>query len=139
MQKLVWLFAILLCHIELVGCTSSTEERGRVHGKVTIDGQPLASGQIRFFAISGGIGTDGEVKDGAYDIPAAQGMTAGKYRVEISSPRATGRKVPDRDGGPGDTKDEFVENLPAKFNQQSTIQIDYDPATDKPFDLNLKK
>ena len=122
-----------------VGCSGSSEVKGRVHGKVTIDGQPLPAGHIRFFALSGGIGTDGIVRDGNYDIPVDSGMTAGKYRVELSAERSTGRKVPDYDAGAGDMKEEVVEDLPAKFNQNSTLQIDFDPGQDKPFDFELKR
>ena len=36
-------------------------------------------------------------------------------------------------------KDEVVEDLPPKFNRNSTIQIDFDPKQDKPFDFDLKR
>ena len=85
------------------------------------------------------MGTDGTVKDGVYDIDVSNGMTAGMYRVELSFAKSTGRKVPDPDAGAGDMKDEVVEELPAKFNRNSTIQIDFDPKQDKPIDLDLKR
>ncbi|MEQ1825095.1 MAG: hypothetical protein ABL921_04090 [Pirellula sp.] len=134
-------FVPVMCMVVIVcsGCGDSTSGRGRVQGKVTIDGVPLAVGQIRFFALTGGIGADGNVTDGVYDIPTKEGMSAGTYRVELSSTKTTGRKVPDRDGGPGDTKDEVIESLPAKFNQSSTIQIEFDPKTPKSYDFDLKK
>jgi hypothetical protein len=107
---------------------------------VTLDGRPLAAGRIRFFALTGGVSTQGEVRDGRYEIPADRGPTAGKYRVELSVEKKTGRKVPDRDAGPGDLKDETVEAVPARYNRESVLQIDYDPAADRPhdFDLNTK-
>jgi hypothetical protein len=128
---------IVILSCLLAGCTGSSEGRGRIHGKVSIAGKPLATGQIRLFPLSGGIGADGPIQDGVYDIPVDQGITAGKYRVELSSERTTGRKVPDYDGGPGDMKDEVVEDLPAKFNSQSTLQIDYDPANKQSYDFDL--
>ena len=137
-----WLFALAscVCSVVVLGCSTDTENRGRVFGKITLNGAPVANGQIRFFALSAeGIGTDGEVKDGAYDIPIASGMTAGTYRVEISSPRSTGRKVPDRDAGPGAMKEEIVEEIPTKFNQNSTLQIDFNPSAKQAHDFDLKK
>ena len=122
----------------LAGCGDGEPKRGRVHGKVTFDGQPLAAGKVRFFALTGGVSAEGEVKDGRYDVPADRGPTAGKYRVEVSSERKTGRRVPDRDAGPGDLRDEVVEAVPPRYNRDSTLQIDYDPTADKSHDFELK-
>ncbi len=130
-------FAAFLANLAL-GCSNASKGLGKIHGNVTLDGAPLVEAQIRFFAIDGGVGTDGKVVDGLYDIPAREGMSAGKYRVEFSSEKKTGKKVPDRDGGPGDVKDEVLEGLPAKFNQKSTLQIDFDPSQTKPFNFDLK-
>jgi len=58
--------------------------------------------------------------------------------VEFSSEKKTGKKVPDRDGGPGDMKDELIEGLAAKYNQKSTLRIDFDPSQTKPLDFDLK-
>lgn len=138
LQKLSIVVLIFLLTVA-TGCSDSSELRGRVHGKVTVDGKPLPTAQIRFFSVSGGVGTDGTVKDGSYEIPIASGMTSGKYRVELSFAKSTGRKIPDPDAGAGDMKDEVVEDLPAKFNRNSTIQIDFDPKQDKPIDLDLKR
>ena len=120
------------------GCNDSSKGLGKIHGNVTLDGAPLVEAQIRFFAVNGGVGTDGKVVDGLYNIPSREGMSAGKYRVEFSSEKKTGKRVPDRDGGPGDMKDEVLEGLPAKYNQKSTFQIDFDPSQTKPFNFDLK-
>ncbi len=135
-----WLIIFLAAFLTSLplGCSNASKDLGKIHGKVTLDGAPLVEAQIRFFAIDGGVGTDGKVIDGHYDIPAREGMSAGKYRVEFSSEKKSGKKVPDRDGGPGDMKDEIVEVLAAKFNQKSTFYIDYDPSQIKPFDFDLK-
>ena len=121
----------------LVGCSSDAVKTGSIHGEVALDGNPLKEGQIRFFSLDGGIGADGLVTDGKYNIVAKEGISAGKYRVEFSFEKKTGKKVPDRDGGPDDMKDEVIETLPAKFNRSSTIQIDYDPAKNQPLDFKL--
>jgi hypothetical protein len=122
----------------LAGCGKDEARRGPVRGTVSLGGQPLAEGKIRFFALTGGISVEGEVRGGKYEIPADRGPTAGKYRVEVTAEKKTGRRVPDRDGGAGDMKDETVNVVPAKYNQDSTLQIDYDPAADKPHDFDLQ-
>ena len=133
-----WLaFSLISLQLVLMGCSDDGRSTGRVHGEITIDGTPLAEGQIRFFAVDGGIGSDGVVTIGKYDIAARDGLCGGKYRVEISFEKKTGKKVPDRDGGPGDMKEEVIESLPAKYNKNSTLQIDYDPKALKPYDFKL--
>lgn len=128
-------FAVLV--VFSAGCGDPAARRGRTYGSVTVGGKPLTTGTVRFFALTGGVGSDGPIADGRYDMPPARGLSAGKYRVEISSERPTGKKVPDRDAGPGDVKDEVVETVPAKYNRDSNLQIDYDPAADKPHDFAL--
>ena len=56
----------------------------------------------------------------------------------MSAEKKTGRKVPDRDAGPGDMRDETVEAVPARYNWDSALQIDYDPAADAAHDFDLK-
>ena len=121
----------------LCGCSSPGQATGRVFGEVAIDGVPLPEGQIHFFAVGGGIGADGAIAAGKYDIPSREGMSAGKYRVELSAEKKSGKQVPDRDGGPGDMKEAVIESLPAKFNRNSKIQIDYDPKVSRPYDFKL--
>ena len=134
----VAVFVVVCLVVFTLGCNDTSKGLGKIQGKVTLDGAPLVEAQIRFFAVNGGVGTDGKVVDGLYDIPAREGMSAGKFRVEFSSEKKTGKKVPDRDGGPGDMKDELIEGLAAKYNQKSTLRIDFDPSQTKPLDFDLK-
>ena len=138
-QSIRYWFALALVSAQLVliGCSGDGKSTGRVHGEITIDGAPLLEGQIQFFAVDGGIGSDGVISNGKYDIAARDGMSAGKYRVELSSEKKTGKKVPDRDGGVGDMKDEVIEALPGKFNKNSKLQIEYDPKASQPYDFKL--
>lgn len=120
-----------------LGCSGQAIKTGRVFGEVTVNSAPLAQGQIRFFSLDGGIGTDGPIANGKYDISSAEGISAGKFRVEISSERKTGKQIPNRDGGPGEMQDEVIESIPAKFNRNSVLQIDYDPQSDQAYDFKL--
>jgi hypothetical protein len=121
----------------MAGCGRRELQRGHIHGTVTVDGVPLAKGQIRFFALSaGGAGTDGEIVNGKYDIPAKRGPSAGAYRVEIESLKPTGRRVHDPDTRK--LTDEYVNVLPARYHSQSTLQVNYDPGSEKPHNFELK-
>src|SRR4051794_41696347 len=80
------------------GCGPPPPPRqGRIHGTVTLDGKPLAKGNVRFIALeASGINVLAPVKDGVYDVPEGQGPVKGKYRAEFSVPKP-GRRVPSPD------------------------------------------
>ncbi|MCI0457578.1 MAG: hypothetical protein L0Z62_11460 [Gemmataceae bacterium] len=123
--------------VAVASCERSELKRGHVHGTVTVDGVPLAKGQIRLFALSaGGAGTDGAIVDGKYDIPTQRGPSAGTYRVEIESWKPTGRRVHDPDTR--NLVDEYVNVLPARYHTQSTLQVNYDPGSDQPHNFEIK-
>ena len=130
---------IALLPLLLTACPDPGPTRGPIRGTVRLDGKPLASGKVRFFAVtSGGIGLEADVLNGQYVVPMEQGPTAGTYRVEFVSHQKTGRKIPDPDGLPGDTKDETVNVVPFRYNRDSRLMIEYDPATDRSFDFDLQ-
>lgn len=104
-----------------MGC--SGEQTAAVQGKVTLDGEPVALGNIVFLPI-GGAGTKGSapVEQGAYTIPATDKLAPGSYRVEISWHKPTGRKVASAD--PGIMMDETREVVPPKYNSDSTLKVE---------------
>ncbi len=64
--------------------------RRAVSGTVTLDGQPLPAGIIRFDpeARETGVPVVGDIKDGRFAIGQPQGPVPGKYRVLISGWKA---------------------------------------------------
>jgi hypothetical protein len=96
-----------------------------LHGKVTLDGVPVTSGSIAFFPEGAGTKAAAAIVDGNYTIEAEDGLQPGKYRVEVSWHKPTGRKVPSAD--PGITMDETKEAIPAKYNTASTLTAELDP------------
>jgi hypothetical protein len=111
-------------------------KRGTIHGKVTLDGKPVAKANIRFIALeSSGINVLAAVTDGVYEVPEGQGPVKGKYRVEFSVPRP-GRRVPNPDI-PGAWLEEPIETLPARYHRDSKYVLDYDPDDPKPYDAEL--
>jgi hypothetical protein len=110
--------------------------RGRIHGTITLDGKPLAKGNVRFIALeASGLNVLAPVTDGAYDVPEGQGLVRGKYRVEFSVPKA-GRRVPNPDI-PGAWMVDLEETLPVRYHRNSQQVLDYDPADPKPFNAAL--
>src|SRR5262249_6505776 len=79
-----------------VGCNRgpALPKRGELSGKITLDGKPVANGQIRLISLEpNGINAAATVTGGEYHVPADEGPAKGKYRVEFSVPSAAKRRV----------------------------------------------
>lgn len=121
------------------GCSSgsSAPQRGKIEGKVTINGKPITAGRICFMAIDpNGTNVAAAIKDGEFSVPVEQGPTKGKYRVEFYVPSATKRRIPD-DDNPGKFIEEAPETLPRRYNYDSNITADYDPGNLQPLNFQL--
>jgi hypothetical protein len=120
------------------GCSSAPAppKRGPIHGKVTLDGKPVAKANLRFIALeASGINVLAAVTDGVYEVPEGQGPVKGKYRVDFSVPKP-GRRVPNPDI-PGAWLEEPIETLPARYHRESKYVLDYDPDDPKPYNAEL--
>jgi hypothetical protein len=123
----------------LAGCGGPKykgDQRFPLSGSATLDGQPIDLGSISFVGgdatktrFSGGVITDGK-----YDVPEENGPTAGKYRVEISWLKRTGKQLKDAESG---MYDERIEALPEKYNKNSELSADV-PAPDNTYNFDLK-
>lgn len=129
-------FAVYVLIVLLVGCGKSSAPS--VHGKVTLDGESVSMGSIEFYPQgSGGTKAAAAIEQGSYVIPAATKMQPGKYRVQISWMKPTGKKIASAD--PGITADEMREAVPAKFNTNSTLTAEIGTGdTEKNFTLTSK-
>jgi hypothetical protein len=110
--------ALILVALLAVGC-SNGPRRAAVSGTVRVDGKPLERGVINFLPVDGnrGPGAGGVIKDGAFDVKAADGPVVGNNRVEIRGFRKTGRKITVQ----RETIDEEIQVVPAEFNDQSKL------------------
>ena len=106
-QKISRTGAALLLMV-LTGC-GGAGNHAAVHGRVNLDGQPLAKGTIRFLPAQGGAGmvSGGDIVNGEYVILATKGPNPGTSRVEIQSMRPTGRKFHDPMLPAGQMAEEF--------------------------------
>jgi hypothetical protein len=123
----------------LAGCNQAPPavKRAKVEGKVTVNGQPVGTGFIRFMALDpNGMNSAAMIKEGHYSVPAEQGPTKGKYRVEFNVPSAHKKMVPN-DDAPGQFREEAPETLPAKYNTQSTMVQEIDVGKPQALDFAL--
>jgi hypothetical protein len=129
MIRLIAAAALAAC---LVGCSKPAgPQRGAVEGKVTLDGTEVSEGSIAFYPVGNtkGPSAGGPVRGGRYSIRAEQGPVVGRNRVEIHASRKTGRKVQAPMSDPGVMTDEIAEAVPARYNTQSTQEIDVQPGS----------
>jgi hypothetical protein len=134
-RRIAWLITVGL----IVGCVKAppAPKRAKVEGKVTVNGQPVANGFIRFMALDpNGMNSSAAIRDGHFSVPAEQGPTKGKYRVEFNVPSAQKKKVPN-DDAPGQFREEASETMPAKYNTRSTMVQEIDPDKPQVFDFPL--
>jgi len=88
---------------------------------VTFEGAPVDGGSITFVP-EGGQGKPGgaEIKDGKYVIEAEKGLAPGKYKVEISWRKKTGKQV-DNKNDPGMPTDEVKQVIPIRYNTKTEL------------------
>jgi hypothetical protein len=92
--------------------------KAKVHGKVTFDGKPIASGTIEFFPLDGkGQSAGTSITDGMYSVDAS----IGEMRVTVSAMEVYGKhKAYDTPDSP---MIEDVRNpIPAKYNTNSELK-----------------
>lgn len=124
MQMLRWIGLVMLC-LSLCGAGCGGGSASSVQGSVTLDGEPVSNGNIMFFpAATDGIKGAAAIENGKYAIGPETGLKPGKYRVEVSWHRPTGKKIPSAD--PGMTVDETREAVPAKYNTATTLTAEID-------------
>lgn len=112
-----------LCMACLAGCSRTYEgpQRVSVAGQVTFDGEPVDGGVINLSPVSGDLRkVSGLIEKGRFAIPEEKGPNVGKYKVEIMWPKPTGKKI----GRGEDATDETMEAIPAKYNAQTTLEVD---------------
>jgi hypothetical protein len=122
----------------VAGCDSGP--RATVYGIVCYDGQPVDQGGIAWIPLgdaSGrtGVRATGEIADGRYELDSRRGPLPGRYRVEITWQKKTGRQVRGEAGHP---KDETKQVIPVRYNGKSEL-IREVKAGGNPFDFDLPK
>jgi hypothetical protein len=131
----------------LCGCGGKPEiERLPVSGTVTVNGQPLSSGRIRFTPQVGTVGPAGAagVANGKFSIPAEAGVVAGEYRVEIEAEENLGFDLDDEAAFAARGGKPLPPNgIPAEFNRESrltaTVRSDVENVLEFPVSFEPRK
>jgi len=113
-SRMAWVLAAAL----VAGC-SSESPKGTVKGEVTLDGQPLAAGLIRFVPVDGKTQTaDGTIAGGKFSAL----VPLGDMRVEVTAPRVVGKmKMYNTPDSP--EVDRVEEAIPPQYNVESKLTL----------------
>jgi hypothetical protein len=134
-------FAVLLLSLASGGCSEVVDDlpREAVYGKVTIDGEPLARGAIRFRTSTPGATNAMDVgeliRDGEYQIGKSKGPVPGTYRVtvteEVDAPPIAGE-------APGPRSKLKPSKIPAKYSVKDLLRAEVKKDQSSPIDFELK-
>ena len=106
----------------LIGCGTSSDglQRAAVHGQITVGGEPLEYGAIKFYPTEGtqGPSTGTQIKSGQYAISKKKGPVVGKNRIEITGSKSTGKTTRI---STGQEIPEMVPVVPPEYNTNSEL------------------
>ena len=118
---------VMLILVMVSGCYGPTDDTIPVWGKITLNGTPLATGDIEFSSKqAGGIRRGSMITKGDYRTAPMQGLIPGEYVVKIFSV-AAGTSGPSANSMPGD--DDGLgpaasrDLIPAKYNMRSNVLV----------------
>ena len=130
------------CCVTALGCGFGGTRTKVVHGTVTIGGEKAQSGQVRFVPVEGtsGPANAAPIVDGQYRIDGRGGVVVGKYRVEVTATKKTGRQVMQNNGFEQVMGDEFVNISPPEYaGKQSPIVAEIAADSDGRFDIAIPR
>jgi hypothetical protein len=140
-KVLAYRLAVFVGVAALLGPTACGQKyegpkRYPLKGAVPYGGEAVGRGTITFLLI----GHEGHkasvlIENGTYSVTEEMGPNAAKYRVEILWQKPTGRKKGAKDEP---AEEETVQMIPAKYNQQSTLEIEVGDGKSE-HDFNLEK
>jgi hypothetical protein len=99
--------------------------RAAVEGEVKLDKVLMEKGTIIFIAVDDPKKTaKGTIEKGRYKLSASEGPYVGRNKVEIYSPRGTGKEIEKPGGRPGEMMEATVEGVAAEYNTQTRLSAD---------------
>ncbi|MBN2296813.1 MAG: hypothetical protein JXM70_30590 [Pirellulales bacterium] len=111
-----------LTAVFLVGCGGPG--RQAIEGTVTLDGQPLQEGYVRLQPQPGtsSPAAGAPIEDGVFSIASERGIFAGKFFVEITAMRPSGRMLTDPETG--QPYQEKVQVLSERYNKATELTVE---------------
>ena len=127
--------ALAVALVAVAGCGGSGAS---VEGSVTFNGEAVDSGGINFIPEdASGKPSGGEIKNGKYSIAADRGPKPGKYKVQITWQKKTGKTIIDKTDT-GAKQDETFQAIPEAFNSQTTLTADIKSGANSGVNFDLK-
>ena len=125
-----------------VGCSERPLLRMPIHGTVTLDGKPLAAGDIVFEPKSGSpTRSGGLIQAGKFDVPVGDGPAPGIYAVAIFGgpvdPEAAAKFTGDAVRVTDPIYQKIREVVPNKYNIQTTLEVEVLAQGDNEFHFDL--
>jgi hypothetical protein len=118
-----WLLGLGLVLLTLTAGCGKGSPTVAVRGKVTLDGEPLATGTISFVPSDGATASaGGPIKDGTYNVA----MPPGKKRVQISATKVVGKRQVYQGDPKSPIVDEVRELIPPQYNASSALTVEVD-------------
>jgi len=120
------LFAFVLLALPAIGCsTRSGPTRASVEGLVSVDGEPIETGNITFTPTEGTSGpiAGGPIERGRYRIDSG-GPVVGRQLVSIRGLKKSGRQVrvtADAELPRGGLVEELIPAVPPQYNDRTTL------------------
>jgi len=110
---------LAVADVVFAGCGPTDSAKGTVTGEVTLDGQPLKTGLIRFVPVDGKTPTaDTTITDGKFSAV----VPLGEKKVEISAPKVVGKlKMYDTPDSP--VVDQVKDIIPPQYNVRTTLTM----------------
>lgn len=135
MPKLFTYLLLASALIWLAGCGDKGPKRYHVTGSVTFEGKPIEAGEIRFSPFTGqGRPDSGKILDGKYELK----VTAGKKKIKIfaasTDPELVGPPPSDMPPGGFNPPRDFI---PSKYNVDSELSVEVEPASNQTFPFEL--
>lgn len=121
----------------IAGCGGGKDAQptGRVSGKVTVQGQPVAKGTVTLEMKGGGAAASAAVgADGSFTV--AEPLAVGTYTVSVAPPEPS----PDDAPTPGGAAIAAKTNIPQKYRSSSTSDLtaEVKAGDNPPLTLDLK-
>lgn len=119
----------------LAGCGGETgPKKYFVSGNVTLNGEPVSSGEILFRPEEGRGNRDGaRITDGAYEIESLPG----KKIIEITAYRESKTKFDE--SNPGERTPIQEQYIPEKYNKKSELKFEINESSPDNMDFELKE
>lgn len=123
------------------GCSRVTDDlpREAVRGKVTINGEPLAKGAIRFRTLKSATGSVMEagdvIRNGEYQISRSEGPVPGTYSVVITEEVEASKG---NDDLPGPRPKLNPGKIPEKYMRKNSLSAEVKTGQSDSIDFDLK-